>query len=165
MSTPIETNTEKLQEILQTVYNLPMAGGGSAEPDLVITPTEDFSFNTVNINRNNNISKVSFDPSAVISTYEKLIAGKDVRVVFAGRVYLNSYSPAFMTAYPAIRVLAYGTEMEDINVEVPALVVRFQCATGYHFLSGDGATQGVEYRFWINYDTGEVTLTATALWT
>ena len=36
MATPIETNTEELQEILQTVYNLPMAGGGSSEPDLVI---------------------------------------------------------------------------------------------------------------------------------
>lgn len=36
MATPIETNTEELQEILNTVYNLPMAGGGSSEPDLVI---------------------------------------------------------------------------------------------------------------------------------
>lgn len=36
MSTPIETNTTELQEILQTVYNLPIAGGGSSEPDLVI---------------------------------------------------------------------------------------------------------------------------------
>lgn len=36
MATPIETNTEELQEILQTVYNLPMAGGGSSEPDLMI---------------------------------------------------------------------------------------------------------------------------------
>lgn len=36
MSTPIETNTEELQEILNTVYNLPMAGGGSSEPDLII---------------------------------------------------------------------------------------------------------------------------------
>ena len=37
MSTPIETNTEELNEILQTVYNLPnRSSGGSAEPDLVI---------------------------------------------------------------------------------------------------------------------------------
>lgn len=32
----IETNTEELREILQTVYDLPNAGGGSSEPDLVI---------------------------------------------------------------------------------------------------------------------------------
>ena len=39
MGTPIETNTTELQEILQTVYNLPMAGGGTSEPDLVIKLT------------------------------------------------------------------------------------------------------------------------------
>ena len=99
----------------------------------------------------------------MISTYEKLIAGKDVRVVFTGRIYLNSYSPAaFMTAYPAIRVLAYGEEMDAD--EAPALVVRFQCATGYFFLSGDGTIQNIEYRFFINQDTGEVRLTGAALW-
>ena len=37
MSTPIETNTEELQEILQTVYNLPLAGGsGKVSWDCVI---------------------------------------------------------------------------------------------------------------------------------
>lgn len=37
MSTPIETNTEELQEILQTVYNLPNRSGGSTTPDLVLS--------------------------------------------------------------------------------------------------------------------------------
>lgn len=36
MSTPIESNTEELQEILQTVYNLPSRSGGSTTPDLVV---------------------------------------------------------------------------------------------------------------------------------
>lgn len=37
MSTPIETNTEELREILDEVYNLPdRSTGGSSEPDLVI---------------------------------------------------------------------------------------------------------------------------------
>lgn len=38
MSTPIETNTEKLEQIVNRVYNLPNIGGsgGSSEPDLVI---------------------------------------------------------------------------------------------------------------------------------
>lgn len=36
MSTPIETNTEQLQEVLQQVYNLPSRSGGSTTPDLVI---------------------------------------------------------------------------------------------------------------------------------
>ena len=36
MSTPIETNTEDLREILQAVYELKNSGGGSSKPDLVI---------------------------------------------------------------------------------------------------------------------------------
>lgn len=37
MSTPIETNTDQLQEVLQQVYNLPSrSGGGSVTPDLVV---------------------------------------------------------------------------------------------------------------------------------
>lgn len=37
MSTPIETNTEELQEILQQVYDLPNSNAsGSSEPDLVL---------------------------------------------------------------------------------------------------------------------------------
>lgn len=37
MSTPIESNTEQLQEVLQQVYNLPnRSGGGSVTPDLVV---------------------------------------------------------------------------------------------------------------------------------
>lgn len=163
MSTPIETNTEELQEILQTVYNLPMAGGGSSEPDLVITPGEDFRFSPASTsNPTFNISKISFDPSAVISTYEKLIAGKDVRVVFTGRILLNSDVPMIMTTYPALRVLAYGTEVTSSSV--PALVVRFQCANGYFFMSTSGGWSDMEYRFLINSATGEVTLYGTALW-
>ena len=40
MSTPIETNTEQLQEVLQQVYNLPSRSGGSTTPDLVINYEE-----------------------------------------------------------------------------------------------------------------------------
>ena len=36
MSTPIESNTEQLQEVLQQVYNLPNRSGGSTTPDLVV---------------------------------------------------------------------------------------------------------------------------------
>ena len=37
MSTPIETNTEELREILNEVYSLPnRSTGGSSEPDLII---------------------------------------------------------------------------------------------------------------------------------
>ena len=36
MSTLIETNTEKLEQIVNRVYNLPNIGGKSSQPDLVI---------------------------------------------------------------------------------------------------------------------------------
>lgn len=47
MSTPIETNTEELQEILQTVNNLPNAGGGGSSDVFVVRVTLDENFENV----------------------------------------------------------------------------------------------------------------------
>ena len=163
MSTPIETNTEELQEILQTVYNLPNrnSGGGSSEPDLIIIPTENFDFAPDNSdNRDYNIKKISFDSESVISTYEKLAAGKDVRVALTGHLTLNSYSPPIMTTAQAERVLVYD---ETVDSRGKFLVVRFTIACNYFFLSVDGTDTCFEYRFLIN-PTGEVTLDAAAFW-
>lgn len=164
MSTPMETNTDQLRQILQQVYDLPEAGSGSsAEPDLVITPTEYFRFNPDNTTGNNrdfNVKKISFDPESVISTYEKLTAGKDVRVVLTGHIMLNSYSPPLMTTASAERALVYD---ETVNTAGKFLVVRFTVAHSYFFLSYDGDYACFEYRFWIK-PTGEVVLDAAACW-
>lgn len=79
MSTPIESNTEGLQEILQTVYNLPMAGGGSAEPDLVIG---------VNVSGQNVVSlaemgieDVSIVSGSVSDVVDKVKQGLPVKVI------------------------------------------------------------------------------------
>ena len=161
MSTPIETNTEELQEILQTVYNLPNAGGGSSAPDLVITPGENFNFTKPNVNGTYNVAQISFNASEVISSYEKLMAGKDVRAVLTGYVGLNSYSPRFMTTQPAMRVLAYGGA--SYGVDGNYLVVRFNVAHTYFFLSDDQGSLDIDFRFHIDPTTGEVTLDGAAL--
>ena len=162
MSTPIETNTEELQEILQTVYNLPTAGGGSSEPDLMITPLENFALNTALINSTYNIRQISFDTSEIVSTYEKLIAGKDVRAVLTGALAFNSAYPPFMTTCPSMRVIAYGRDTHGGTSNW--LVVRFRYVNAYAFLSADYGTTDIEYRFEINPNTGEVALDGAAVW-
>lgn len=88
MSTPIETNTEELQEILQTVYNLPTAGGGSSEPDLVIglnvTDTKVFADGATNNARDlldMTVDDVSIISGSVSATAEKVKQGLPVRVL------------------------------------------------------------------------------------
>lgn len=162
MSTPIETNTSELREVLNTVYNLPNAmNGGSGEPDLVIVPVENFFFNNPSTNSTSNVSKITFDPAQVVATYTKLIGGQDVKCVLAGTMLLNSYTPPFATTFSTDRVIAYSTDMgHDEN----CLVVRFITPTSYFFFSGDNGIKNTEYRFRINLDTGAATLTASAMW-
>lgn len=161
MSSPIKTNTEELQNILQQVYNLPDRSSGSAEPDLVITPDENFSFNDVMSGNPYNIKQILFNPTAVISTYEKLSEGKDVRVVLTGFIFLTSTAPKLMTTYTATRVIAYGTDVDSMG---KWLVVRFMAAPSYFFLSGDNGTCEFEYRFLIDTDTNEVELNGAKFW-
>ena len=90
MSTPIETNTEELREILQTVYNLPNAGGGgSAEPDLVITldPAPDLG------GMSGSDNNLSFDHDAVVNTYTKILSGQPVNCVLNAKYYIASGTP------------------------------------------------------------------------
>lgn len=163
MSTPIETNTEELQEILQTVYNLPLAGGGSSKADLVITPDENFRFiKRSPTNPDFNVEKVLFDPNDVIATYEKLLSGNDVRVVLTGRMFFNEEDPKYMATFPAMRVLAASIEAGNNG---DYLVVRIPIADGYWHLSDDGIIAHIEYRFFVNTDTGEANLSGSAYWT
>ena len=67
MATPIETNTSELQEILQSVYNLPNANsGGSDTPDLVIKLTAPRESNLTEVVVSNFFVE-SGDVSAVIA--------------------------------------------------------------------------------------------------
>lgn len=82
----IKTNTEELQEILQTVYNLPNASGsGSAEPDLVIT------YSNTDLSQSfSNPSFCSFDNAAVIDTYNKLVTGQTVNCILNSEYWIHS---------------------------------------------------------------------------
>ena len=79
MSTPIETNTEELQEILQTVYNLPNAGGsGKVSWDCVLTVN--------GTNLANSSVKFSVESGSLRSVHEKLsnFERPNVYLKFAG---------------------------------------------------------------------------------
>ena len=80
MSTPIETNTEELQEVLQQVYNLPNRSGGSTTPDLVISfvANEGDSYLTPDSVVASNFSIKS---GSVQSTYTKLMNREEVKVI------------------------------------------------------------------------------------
>ena len=88
MSTPIETNTEELQEILQTVYNLPNAGGGSSKPDLVIGLNvadtkmwEDGTTSDARDLRDMTKDDVSIISGSISAVVEKVKQGLPVRVL------------------------------------------------------------------------------------
>ena len=153
MATPIETNTEELQEILQTVYNLPMAGGGSAEPDLVITGIPEtetgnyFAWTSGSFSgRNYGPDYVTFDQEKVIAAYEKLLSGKEVRVVLVTPgVWLNSWNGKCIAVFSAIRVAAFPAN------NPPLLIARFECAS--FFSSGDiGDYYTYEYVFQLDLE-------------
>ena len=86
MSTPIETNTEELQEILQTVNNLPNVGSSSGgAPDMVITIDASISNCEIDGHR----ECVSFDPAQMMNVYNKVRAGEPVNCV-ANVTYMQS---------------------------------------------------------------------------
>ena len=124
MSTPIDTNTEELQEILQTVYNLPMAGGGgSAEPDLVIAlDNTDWSSMT------GHPELLSFNQEDVINTYNKLISGETVNCALNAIYWPHSGGPVKASS-PQISVYA---KSEDSN----SARVGYMCA---------------DFNLWYNY--------------
>ena len=158
MSTPIETNTEALQEILQTVYNLPMAGGGSAKPDLVITGIPEtgtgdyFAFDFGSYTGGGyGPNRVAFDQEKVIAAYEKLLSGKEVRAtLMLPTAYLNSWNGACAAVFPAIRVAAFPN-----NDPVKFLTVRFECAT-FFSSAGIGDYYTFDYTFVLNLENRTV---------
>ena len=155
----IETNTEELREILQTVYDLPNAGGGgSNEPDLVIgfKPYDgDMYFSDGDPN------KFSFDADAVRTVRDKVLLGKAVNCVlnmecalfedgtyaFASsphvfaRVYMpgnNSGTPTHLDLY--FRVMwdemhEYMAYMTFEVTETSVTIVRTALQSGYFLTS------------------------------
>lgn len=100
MSTPMETNTEELREILQQVYDLPEAGsGGSAEPDLVI------GFDDANWEGITGPDQFTFDQDAVVATYNKLLTGQTVNCVL-NAVYWPNSGGAVRASSPQVAALA-----------------------------------------------------------
>ena len=97
MSTPIETNTEELQDLVNRVYNLPNIGGsGIVQPDLVIgvnfrnTNANKYMFST-NTSRRYSVDDISIESGSVAAVAEKLRQGLPVRVVMREVNFYNEY--------------------------------------------------------------------------
>ena len=129
MSTPIETNTEELQEILQTVYNLPNAGGGSSEPDLVIgLDTSDLLTIT------DQTERLTFDSAAVINAYNKLLSGETVNCVLNAKYHMHS-GPAVNASSPQLTV--FGQSESGNSARVGFMVAAFKLWYAYNGHTGD----------------------------
>lgn len=89
MSTPIETNTEQLQEVLQQVYNLPNRSGGNTW-DCVITTVErpplgnsgDLDFSVVS--------------GSLLSVWEKVNRGEKPNVLYQ---FLGEYEGDYFNTF------------------------------------------------------------------
>lgn len=102
MATPIETNTEGLEGILQQVYNLPnRSTGGSSGPDLVISAPEDFFDYD-----DPDFSLLVFDSAQVVATYQKVLAGEGANVLFNFYMGVTSALPRFNISATASDMLA-----------------------------------------------------------
>lgn len=111
MSTPIETNTEELQEIVNRVYNLPNIGGSSsAAPDLVIGLDTSDTFEM-----NGKVEKLTFDSAAVISAYNKLLSGETVNCVLNAKYHIHS-GPAVSASSPQITAYAMSEDGNSARV-------------------------------------------------
>lgn len=114
----IKTNTEELQEILQTVYNLPNASGGSTEPDLVIT------YSNTDLSQSfSNPSFCSFDNAAVIDTYNKLLAGQTVNCVLNSEYWIHS---GHMVKASSPHITTHAVTESNNSARVGCMIVYFK---------------------------------------
>lgn len=103
MSTPIETNTEELQEILQTVYNLPnRSSGGGDNYDLII-PVDVPAYEGSGCLMVEHLGEI--DWAAVSATGEKLRNGENVNVLIKGNYSLDSGDGFPINAFPTSVVI------------------------------------------------------------
>lgn len=145
MATPIETNTEELQEILNTVYNLPMAGGGSAEPDLVIKLD-----NPDWLQMTNHPELLTFNSEEVINTYNKLLSGESVNCMLNAYYHIHSGQPVRASSP---QITAYAASDPNVSGAIGYMCVYFNLVYNYDFsgellayihfdVYNDGATVG-----------------------
>lgn len=98
MSTPIETNTEQLQEVLQQVYNLPNRSGGGNSYDLTINlsgnywPGDSYDVAT-------NLT-ATFEESDLRNIAEKITAGENASVIVRGYITFDSGAPLNCIMHP-----------------------------------------------------------------
>ena len=136
MSTPIETNTEQLQEVLQQVYNLPSRSGGNT-PDLVL------GFNTENTKHYLNSYQITAEDFTIksgsaLSTYTKMKNREEVKVIlevdtfYGSSVFTSTFYPFQVGAEdegdPAVNyvvldfittyVPGLGTETEKLSMRI-----------------------------------------------
>lgn len=126
MSTPIETNTEELQEILQTVYNLPMAGGGSSEPDLVIKLD-----NPDWLQMTDHPELLTFNSEEVINTYNKLLSGESVNCMLNAHYRIHSGTPIHSSSP---QVLAVASNQVYASGAIGHMRVYFNLWYAYDFI-------------------------------
>lgn len=100
MSTPIETNTEQLQEVLQQVYNLPSRSGGNTKYDMTINLSGEFWVSDSSDYKPSEKLTVTFDESEFRNTAEKLYAGESASIIVRGELALASGDPEPVVMYP-----------------------------------------------------------------
>lgn len=114
MSTPIETNTEELQEVLQQVYNLPSRSGGSTTPDLVIVVDGSSLSSLDDINN----SHVSIESGNLANTIEKIQNGQYASVLLKLTTVYDMQTYWQVTYPESVGVTAWSNES-------PSLAVKF----------------------------------------
>lgn len=127
MSTPIETNTEQLQEVLQQVYNLPNRSASSDSYDLEIEVS--LSWHTDDRTTIQELSDLSYSAEDVKKVVEKLLRGEEPKVIVKGTMEQDSGGLNQIYIHPDT---VFGSSWEDGN----AFSVSVVCVTSNSYYQG-----------------------------
>ena len=103
MSTPIESNTSELREVLNTVNNLPNAMSGSAEPDMVIALTMPLNYGEFTSSN----TSFSIESGSLVAVAEAFRDGR-CPVVKINHSYVTR---GFDTSWPVVERGVYDCEV------------------------------------------------------
>lgn len=115
MSTPIETNTEQLQEVLQQVYNLPNRSGGSNSYDLIINMSGEYWTAGADYDPYTNLT-IAYDEEALQTTAAKIQSGEKASVIIRFNLVMDSGSPYDGVMYPVMVTGYSSAEFYSISV-------------------------------------------------